>query len=74
MLVRADRFYRGKGQGKGQIYNENKQRHGLHVHKMVEVIHHFQQQFVSWLAQPLRQLMVAGADFLLKFCLFQQGS
>ena len=27
MLVRADRFYRGKGQGKGQIYNENKQRH-----------------------------------------------
>ena len=48
--------------------------HGLHVHKMVEVIHHFQQQFVSRLAHPLRQLVVAGADFLLKFCLFQQGS
>ena len=72
--MRADRFYRGKGQGKGQIYNENKQRHGLHVHKMVEVNHHFQQQFVSRLAHTLRQLVVAGADFLLKFCLFQQGA
>ena len=74
MSVRADWFYRGKGQDKGQIYNENKQRHGLHVHKMVEVIHHFQQQFVSRLAHPLRQLMVAGADLLLKLCLFQQGA
>lgn len=71
MLVRADRFSRGNGQGKGQINNENKQRHGLHVHKMVEVTHHL---FVSWLTQPLRQLMVAGADLLLKLCLFQQGA
>ena len=47
--------------------------YGPHVHKVVVVIHHFQQQFVFWLSQLLRQLVVAGADFLLKFCLLQRS-
>ena len=57
-----------------QLQPTEKAVHGLHVHKVVVVIHHFQQQFVSRLAHPLRQLMVAGADLLLKLCLFQQGA
>ena len=28
MSVRADRFYRGKGQNKGQIYNEKRYKAG----------------------------------------------
>ena len=33
--------------------------HGLHICKLVIIIHQFQQQFVFWLSQSLRQLVVA---------------
>ena len=55
-----------------QLQTTEKAAHGLHVHKVVVVIHQFQQQLMFRLVQPLRQLVVAGSDFLLKFRLLQR--